>query len=279
MQDQFLLSWLQSSLSASLLPIVIGCRHTWQLWDQIHQNFHSKVEAQARQLRTELRTLKKGTNTITEFLNKIKAISDSLMSIDEIVTTTEQLDVILEGLPLGYESLVTFVNSKVDWFDLDEIKALLLAYEQCVNKQKIVEEVASLNVTQVASSSDQNVTPQANYTTSTQLNDNSKSTNANSGRNFYGGRGGRGSGHFGRGRGRGFGCENIQCQVCYSYGHDASICYHHFISQYAPQGQYPIALAYGKYGNSYGDPYQYVRPTTTTNYIANATSQPQQPVV
>lgn len=115
---------------ASLLPSVIGCRHTWQLRDRIHQNFHSKVKAQARQLRTELRTLKKGTNTVTEFLDKVKAISDSLMSIGEIVTTIEQLDVILEGLPSEYESLVILINSKVDWFDFDEIKALLLAHEQ-----------------------------------------------------------------------------------------------------------------------------------------------------
>lgn len=106
-QEQLLFSWLQSSLSASLLPSFIGCRHTWQIWDHIHQNFHYKVKAQACQLRTKLRTLKKGTQIVTKFLDKIKAVSDSLMSIDEIVTTIEQLDVILEGLPSKYESLVT----------------------------------------------------------------------------------------------------------------------------------------------------------------------------
>lgn len=130
----------------------------WQLWDRIHQSFYSKVKAQTQQLRTELRTLKKGTDTVTEFLNKIKAISDSLMSISEIVTPIDQLDVILEGLPSEYESLVTLINSKVDWFDLDEIKALLLVHEQRVIKHKIVKEVASMNVTQVAFSSNQSVT-------------------------------------------------------------------------------------------------------------------------
>lgn len=49
------------------------------------------------------------------------------MSVGEIVTMTEQFDVILEGLPLEYESLVTLINSKADWLDFDEIKALLLA--------------------------------------------------------------------------------------------------------------------------------------------------------
>lgn len=104
-------------------------------------------------------------------------------------------------------------------------------------------------MTQVVSSSNQHVTPQANYIVDTQLNDNSMSENANSGRNFYGTRGGRGSGRFGRGCG--LGRVNIQCQVCYRYGHDAYICYHHFNTQYALQSQYPAAPAYGNYGNSY----------------------------
>lgn len=76
---------------------------------------------------------------MTEFLNKIKAISDSVISIGDSVTTNEQLDVILEGLPSEYESLVTLINSKAEWFEFDKVKALLLAHKQRVNKQKIVE--------------------------------------------------------------------------------------------------------------------------------------------
>lgn len=103
-QDHMLLSWLQQSRSASLLPNMIGYHHTWQLWDHIHQNFHSKVKAQARQLQTELRTIKKGTSTITEFLNKFKVN----------VSTHDHLDVILEGHPSEFEYVVTLINSKSD---------------------------------------------------------------------------------------------------------------------------------------------------------------------
>lgn len=114
LQDQLLLSWLQASLSPSILPSVIGCRYTFQLWDTIHQTFQSKTKAQARQLRTELRTLKKGSSTITDFLAKVKSISDSLLSIGESVSTQDQLDVILEGLPSEFDSLTTIINSKLD---------------------------------------------------------------------------------------------------------------------------------------------------------------------
>lgn len=82
--------------------------------------------------------------------------------------------------------------------------------------------------------------------------------------NFRGGRGGK----FNRG-GR-FGCggrENIQCQVCSKFGHDASICYH----RYAPPTMAP----------AYGIPYQYVHPgyvPQAQNSTANATMWPPQPI-
>ncbi|KHN37157.1 hypothetical protein glysoja_046755, partial [Glycine soja] len=177
LQDQLLLAWLQSSLSPAILPSVIGCKHTFQLWENIHQSFQSKTKAQARQLRTQLRTTKKGSSSISEFLAKIKHISDSLTSIGESVSLQDQLDVILEGLPNEFESLVTLINSKIEWFDLEEIRALLLAHEQRLDKARITEEAASLNFTQSQpnsktpnsvnpnSATETQIAPQANWTT------------------------------------------------------------------------------------------------------------------
>lgn len=69
------------------------------------------------------------------------------MSIGESVTTQEQLDIILGGLPPEFELLVTLINGKVDWFEYDEMKSLLLVREHCVGKQQITQEVASINLT------------------------------------------------------------------------------------------------------------------------------------
>lgn len=58
----------------------------------------------------------------------------------------EKLDVILEGLPIEFESLITLINSKSNWFDFDKIESLLLALEQRINKEKDVVEFVSLNI-------------------------------------------------------------------------------------------------------------------------------------
>jgi len=41
--DQFLVAWLQSFLSASILREVIGCRYYWQLCEKIHHHFLLKL--------------------------------------------------------------------------------------------------------------------------------------------------------------------------------------------------------------------------------------------
>ncbi|KAL2333638.1 hypothetical protein Fmac_014851 [Flemingia macrophylla] len=39
-QDQMLLTWVQSTLSKSVPSHVIGCIHSYQVWDKIHEHFH-----------------------------------------------------------------------------------------------------------------------------------------------------------------------------------------------------------------------------------------------
>ncbi|MCH79675.1 retrovirus-related Pol polyprotein from transposon TNT 1-94, partial [Trifolium medium] len=70
-QDQMLFTWLLSTLAESVLPRTIGCRHSFQVWEQIHKYFHALLKAKVRQLRSELKTIKKGTEPITKFVLRI----------------------------------------------------------------------------------------------------------------------------------------------------------------------------------------------------------------
>ena len=39
-QDQFLLSWLQSTISNVVLPHLVGCNTSWHLWEKLHAHFY-----------------------------------------------------------------------------------------------------------------------------------------------------------------------------------------------------------------------------------------------
>lgn len=85
-QDQMLFTWILSSLSDSILPRVIGCKHSYQLWETIHKHFQSMMKAKVRQLRSELKTTKKGSRSISEYVLRIKCIADLLIASGESIS-------------------------------------------------------------------------------------------------------------------------------------------------------------------------------------------------
>lgn len=109
------------------------------------------------------------------------------------------------------------IESKFESVQLEEVEALLLAHEMGSNKYKKhlqMEVVASVNLTQ------------ANPQTETEVS-NAKNIEQAINSTFFS-RGGRAVGRSeGHSRGRGS-FSNIQCQVCFNYGHLAVNCYHNF---------------------------------------------------
>ena len=47
-RDQLLLSWLHSTISKEILPRIIGCKSSWELWDKIHNYFVTLANVKVR---------------------------------------------------------------------------------------------------------------------------------------------------------------------------------------------------------------------------------------
>lgn len=60
------------------------------------------MKAEVRQLCSELKSTKKGTRSMSEYLLQIKAIVDSLVAIGDPILEQDHIDVILDGLPEEY---------------------------------------------------------------------------------------------------------------------------------------------------------------------------------
>ncbi|KAK2402858.1 hypothetical protein QL285_052344 [Trifolium repens] len=151
-QDQMLFTWLLSTLVESVLPRTIGCRHAFQVWDQIHQYFNAHLKAKVRQLRSELKTVKKGTKSISEFVLRVRAIADTLISIGDTVTEQDRIDSILDGLPEEYNPFVMMIYGRPDSPSLLDIEGLLLVQESQLEKfrQELVVPTASANLAQAS---------------------------------------------------------------------------------------------------------------------------------
>lgn len=76
----------------------------------------------------------------------IKALADSSNSMGETVSEKVQSDVILEGLPIEYETLIPLTNSKPEVFDFAEIESLLAALENRIEMFKQLGEPMIFNI-------------------------------------------------------------------------------------------------------------------------------------
>lgn len=97
------------------------------------------------------------TLSVQDYLFKIRIIVDALASIGYHIPTFHHSDMILEGLIIKYAPVVSVVETKFGFMDIDEVKTLLLVHEFTLAKFKkqLVPGLISLNLT--------NVTPQSNF--------------------------------------------------------------------------------------------------------------------
>lgn len=112
-QDQSIFTWLLSTLSESVLSRVLNCHHAHEIWDKIHTHYYATLKAKVRQLRSELKTTKKGNRSIAEYTLRIHALVDSLIAIGETISDQELLDVVIDGLSEEYS---TFVMMKLNHY-------------------------------------------------------------------------------------------------------------------------------------------------------------------
>jgi hypothetical protein len=135
-RDQTLFTWLLSTLSESVLPRVLSCRHAHEVWDKIHKYFNSVLKSRARQLRSELKNSRKLARSVNEYLLRIKTIINSLVAVGDVVSEQEHVDAILEGLPEEFNSFVMMIYSRYESPTVEDVEALLLLQEAQFEKFK-----------------------------------------------------------------------------------------------------------------------------------------------
>ncbi|GAU17842.1 hypothetical protein TSUD_329680 [Trifolium subterraneum] len=235
-QDQMLLSWLQSTLSSEILSRFLGSRSSQDLWGKIVSYFHKQLRAKARQLRVELRSTTLENRTVKEYLLRIRVLIDNLASIGDHVPLSQHIDIILEGLPNEFDSVISVVESKFETIDMEEVEALILAHETRLDKskKKTIADAASINIAQQPhtnspsndQSNDQPHLPGNSYgpESAKPSFDYSRYGPYTGGNRGRGGRNNRGRGRFSQGKPNSN--NNTQCQICFRPNHTALDCWY-----------------------------------------------------
>lgn len=99
MKDKVIFIWILSTISDSMLPHLLCCKHAFGVWDKIHKHFNAHMKACVRKLRVELKPVKKGYSLITEYVLHVKEIAKSLLVVGDTVSEQDQIYYILDGFP------------------------------------------------------------------------------------------------------------------------------------------------------------------------------------
>ncbi|KAK4272694.1 hypothetical protein QN277_021212 [Acacia crassicarpa] len=116
-------------MTESVLTRMVGCETTAQIWDRINVFFAYQSKAKIKQLKTTLKTTRKESSSMNEYLLKVKSSFDALAAIGSPISLSDQLDYVFDGLSEDYDSFITSISTRLEPYTMAEVEALLMAQE------------------------------------------------------------------------------------------------------------------------------------------------------
>ncbi|KAL5751705.1 hypothetical protein ACOSQ2_022212 [Xanthoceras sorbifolium] len=142
--DQLLFGWLISTVSPSLIGQVTRCKTSLELWFKLEHIYSQQSMARILQLRQQLQQIKKGEDSISEFVMKIKNIGDALMEAGEEVPDRDLILALMGGVGYEYDAVVVMMISSLHrTMSLEDAQFAFLMHEQRIDQ---LNTIAQLNI-------------------------------------------------------------------------------------------------------------------------------------
>ncbi|CAA7018213.1 unnamed protein product [Microthlaspi erraticum] len=107
-QDKLIFSALIGAISPSLQPLVSRASTASEVWDTLAQTYAKPSRGHIKQLKTQLKNWRKGGKTIDVYLQGVTTRLDQLAILGAAMEHEDQIDLILEGLPDDYKTVIRF---------------------------------------------------------------------------------------------------------------------------------------------------------------------------
>uniref|UniRef100_A0A803PJW7 GAG-pre-integrase domain-containing protein n=1 Tax=Cannabis sativa TaxID=3483 RepID=A0A803PJW7_CANSA len=267
-KDQLLLSWLRSSMTKGILATVACYSTSHSVWKALEQKFASQSKARLLQLKCQLTNLQKGNLSISDYVDKIKSVCDSLAIAGYPVHDFDLILHLLNGLGPEFHSVESSITSRSENLSLEEVQALLMSHESRLERHSTVLDISMKMA--------------ANLTLGSRTRGNRYFHNAGKGQQTE---------NDGKTGNRGYGFRSVNknrplCQVCMRFGHTAATCHYRFDRNWVtPKAPHPQPQANIVEQTIYYDPQAFLAQTVldfgddegwyvdtgATNHIAQST--------
>jgi hypothetical protein len=126
-RDKALLTLLYSTLSSLVIAMVVGLSASLEVWNTLEERFTSTARANVLNLKMELQSIRKGNETITTYLQRVKTVRDKFLAVGVHTDHEELLHVILKGLPKEYAPFASAIRTRDGLLSLEKLLVLILS--------------------------------------------------------------------------------------------------------------------------------------------------------
>jgi len=129
MHDWALMQLLIATLSSTAISYVIGCVSSHDIRIQLKDRFSTITKARIFQMKSELQTIKKGSDSVSQYLQRIKDARDHLSATGVYFEDDDIVILALNGLPSDYNTFRCMVRDRDNVLSLKDFRSQLLAEE------------------------------------------------------------------------------------------------------------------------------------------------------
>ena len=141
-REQALFTFINSTLSPSVLAITMGQKSAKGVRNVLEKRFAFVSRSHVLSLRNELLSIKKGPESMDNFFQRIKEARDRLSVVAVFVDEEELIHLVLEALPHEYSAFCSAIRTRNDVVTIEELNTLLNAEERALKKKSEIRDTA-----------------------------------------------------------------------------------------------------------------------------------------
>uniref|UniRef100_A0A2N9J917 Reverse transcriptase Ty1/copia-type domain-containing protein n=1 Tax=Fagus sylvatica TaxID=28930 RepID=A0A2N9J917_FAGSY len=135
-RDKALMSLISATLSSSAHSLVIGQSSSHGMWTVLLKRYTSVSRSNIMNLKKQLHDVKKNTDTISQYLQRIKEARDKLAAVGTLIDDEDLLHIVLKGLPSEYESFSSAMLTKNEAVPFEELHVLMITQEELLKSSQ-----------------------------------------------------------------------------------------------------------------------------------------------
>jgi hypothetical protein len=131
--QQQVFGFLMTSMTQEVMGQAATCDTPQEVWSLLEQTYASQSHARTINTRIALATTRKDDMSISEYITKMKSLTDEMASAKKKVDDEELVSYILAGLDEEYNPVVSALLARVEPVSVAEAHSQLLSFENRIN--------------------------------------------------------------------------------------------------------------------------------------------------